>query len=215
MALNQLLFQLEVTVWKWQLLALIQRKHVWADTGLFFVFVRVLYMLFFFFSFLMLYFLPLARYSASDVGSRFQKSLHGVRMGQHTAQASKDIHGCSFGIRQSVQVPEGCGPKATVAKFIVKHLLGGDVPNTVPFLVVVSLPQSHCSWILPASQKQDERGRRMKIPYIKYLGQKINQHRLQIYDLHCCRIYQISCWNIYGQHLVIPGSPGTSGKMWK
>lgn len=110
------------------------------------------------------------------------------------------------------RVPEGFSPKTTLAKWIGKHLLGGDVPNLVRFFGCL-LPPSvapHCSRIL--WEPRDERGRQMKIPYRKHSGQIINQQRLRIYNLRRRRVYQIS-WNIYGQHLVIPGSRGTCGKV--
>lgn len=74
------------------------------------------------------------------------------------------------------------------------------------------LPPSLAPHLLPNSLRpRDERGHQRKI---KCSGQKINQHRLQIYDLrHRRRVYQISR-NIFGRRLVIPGSLGASGKMW-
>lgn len=156
----------------------------------------------------MLYFLPLPRYSC-DVGSCFQKSLHGVRTGQRTAQASEDFHGHTVGVRQSFRVPEGFRPQATLAEFGGKHPLGGHVPDTGTIFGRLLPPPVAPHLLLNSLRPRDERGHQMKM---KCSGQKRNQHRSQMYDLRR-RVYQIS-WNIWGRRLVIPGSFGSSGKMW-
>lgn len=79
----------------------------------------------------------------------------------------------------------------------------GDVFGRLPPSVAPHL-------LLNSLRSRDERGHQRRL---KCSGQKINQHRLQIYDLRSCRVYQIS-WNIFGRRLVIQGSLGASGKMW-
>lgn len=189
MALNQLLFQLEVTVWKWQLLALIQRKHDSAETGLFFVFVRVLYMLDSLWCYI---FFPLPDILQVMLAAVF-KSLY------MESEWVNTLHKCPKTSTDTVLAFASLSEfqRASVPKrWLWNSSARRSVPDTVPFLVVLFLPHLRCSWILSASQKRDEQGRHMKIPHIKYRWQKINRHRLQIYDLPRCRIYQISCWNI-------------------
>lgn len=167
------------------------------------------------FIFFMLYFVPLARYSASDVGSCFQKSLHGVRtVSTHCTSVQKcpqiqfwrlPVFLSSRGLQSQ---SNGCEihHETSAQRWYAIHgsVFGRLVPPSVA-LLLNSFRVPKTGWVRTPHENCVH----------KIRGQKINQHKLQIYDLHRCCIYQISCWNIYGQHLVIPGSPGTSGKMWE
>lgn len=111
-------------------------------------------------------FLPFARYAAGDVGSCFQRSLHGVRGSKTCTSVHRRPRRqlCLSGF-QRAPVPT----QPNVCWEVMTNII--DVFRFF-FILVLVLSHLRRSRILSVSRKRDERGRRVKVPNTKQRRQK-------------------------------------------
>lgn len=162
----------------------------------------------------MLYFLPLCQIFCKWCWQLFSKVFTWSQNGSTKLhKRSKDVHGDSFGFRQfflsefqraSVPTqPLGNSSWNICSEVMFRTSSSSSSVFCFCFLVVLFLPQLRCSpnsfrvpktgWARTPHENSVHKKKK------KTRRQKINQHRLQIYNLQRSRVYQISCWNIYGQ----------------
>lgn len=134
-------------------------------------------------------FFPFARYAAGDVGSCFQRSLHGVR-GSTTCTS---VHRrprrqlCLSGFQRA--------PVPTQPNVCWEVMTNIDVVFRFFFLFWWSWSSLSCAapGFFPCPEKRDERGRRVKVPNIKQRRQKEMNTGCKCLTFSAAAFYQISC----------------------